>query len=154
MLKLRLQRRGKKNYSTYRVVVAEQSAPIKGKFIADVGHYNPHKNEFNVDNEQVTRWLSNGVQPSNTVHNLLINFGIIKGDKKVIWQPGKKKKSELGQEEATDKSNDTKNEEKSQDNGNLVKDSADNNSQPKEDSVEESAKKEPSQDAGSSAEKK
>jgi len=94
MLKLRLQRRGKRNYATYRVVVAEHQAPVKGRFVADVGSYNPHTDEFAVDAEKVQQWLGQGVQPSNTVHNLLVTHGLLKADKVTIWQPGKKKKGE------------------------------------------------------------
>src|SRR3990167_5067090 len=48
MLKIRLRRRGKNKYATYRIVVAQHSAPIKGKFIADLGFYNPHSKEFSI----------------------------------------------------------------------------------------------------------
>jgi small subunit ribosomal protein S16 len=87
MLKLRLQRRGKKNFATYRVVVAEQHAPIKGRFIADVGSYNPHTNVFAVDKDKVAEWLKQGVQPSSTVHNLLVTHGLLKQEKVTIWRP-------------------------------------------------------------------
>lgn len=90
MLRLRLQRRGKRNYATYRVVVAEQRAPIKGRFIADVGHYNPHTNDFKIDSAAVEDWLTKGVKPSPTVHNLLITHKIIKGEKVTSWRPKKK----------------------------------------------------------------
>ena len=78
MLRLRLQRRGKKNYATYRVVVADQRAPVKGKFVADVGHYNPHTDVFEVDAESVAKWLSNGAQATETVHNLLVTHKVIR----------------------------------------------------------------------------
>ena len=90
MLKLRLQRRGKKNYATYRVVVADQHAPIQGKFLADLGFYNPHTNIFTVQPEQVSTWMKKGVQPSATVHNLLVTHGIIKGEKVKSWRAKKK----------------------------------------------------------------
>jgi len=90
MVRIRLQRRGKRNYATYRVVIADQRAPIKGKFIADVGFYNPHTNEFKVDAEAVNKWIGNGAQPTPTVHNLLIDKKIIKGKKVTSWRPKKK----------------------------------------------------------------
>lgn len=95
MVRIRLQRRGKRNYATYRVVVADQRAPIKGKFIADVGFYNPHTNEFKVDAEAVNKWIGSGAQPTPTVHNLLIDKKIIKGQKVTSWRP-KKKEGEEG----------------------------------------------------------
>ena len=94
MVRIRLQRRGKRNYATYRVVVADQRAPIKGKFIADVGFYNPHTNEFKVDAELVQKWIGNGAQPTPTVHNLLIDKKIIKGKKVTSWRPKKKEGEE------------------------------------------------------------
>jgi|SRR3989344_87113 len=94
MLKMRLQRRGKTGYATYRVVVAEQRAPIKGRFIADLGPYNPHTNEFKVNKEAVLDWLKKGVQASPTVHNLLVTHGIITGDKVTSWRPKVKPQAE------------------------------------------------------------
>lgn len=90
MLKIRLQRRGKKNHATFRVVVAEQHAPIKGRFIADLGAYNPHTNTLSVDPAKTQQWIAQGAQPSDTVHNLLITHGITKGEKKVIWRAPEK----------------------------------------------------------------
>jgi small subunit ribosomal protein S16 len=90
MLRLRLQRRGKRNYATYRLVVADQHAPIKGKFVADVGHYNPHSSEFEIKEEEVTAWMAKGAQPTATVHNLLVDKGFLKKDKVTSWSPKKK----------------------------------------------------------------
>lgn len=89
MLRLRLQRRGKKNYATYRVVVAQQRAPIQGKFLADVGFYNPHTDTFSVEAAAVEKWLREGVQPTPTVHNLLVTHGILKAEKVRSWRPKK-----------------------------------------------------------------
>lgn len=90
MLRMRLQRRGKKNYATYRVVVAERGAPVKGRSVADLGHYDPHTKVFSVAEDKVAAWLKQGVQASATVHNLLIQHGIIKGEKVTSWKPKKK----------------------------------------------------------------
>ncbi len=85
MLRIRLQRRGKNKQAAYRVVVAEKGAPIKGRFLADLGSYNPHTNAFNIDKEAVQRWLKEGVSASDTVHNLLIENKVIAGEKVKIW---------------------------------------------------------------------
>lgn len=95
MLRLRLQRRGKKNYATYRVVVAQQRAPIQGKFLADVGFYNPHTDTFSVEAEAVEKWLKEGVQPTPTVHNLLVTHGLLKAEKVRSWRPKKKQEEKL-----------------------------------------------------------
>lgn len=110
MLRLRLQRRGKRNYATYRIVVADGHAPIKGRFIADVGHYNPHTDEFSVNKEQVTNWLGKGVQPSATVHNLLVSHDIIEAPKVKSWSP--KKKRDTGSAGDVTGTEDSKNTEK------------------------------------------
>ncbi len=87
---MRLQRRGKKNYATYRVVVAERGAPVKGRSVEDLGHYNPHTDVFSVAADKVTAWLKQGVQPSATVHNLLVTHGVIKAEKVTSWKPKRK----------------------------------------------------------------
>ena len=86
MLRIRLQRRGKNKYATYRVVVADQHAPIKGKFIADLGSYNPHTNEFKIDGAAAADWTTKGAQPSPTVHNLMVTHGLLKAEKVTIWK--------------------------------------------------------------------
>lgn len=90
MLRIRLQRRGKKNYATFRVVVAQQYAPVKGRFVADLGYYNPHSDEFKLDEQKTKNWLKQGVKPSATVHNLLVTHGLLKADKVTSWKPKKK----------------------------------------------------------------
>ncbi len=91
MLKIRLRRRGKNKYATYRVVVAQHSAPVKGRFVADLGFYNPHSKELSIKKEDVAAWRSKGAQLSATVNNLLINHKIIDGPKVTSWKPKKKK---------------------------------------------------------------
>jgi small subunit ribosomal protein S16 len=90
MLRIRLQRRGKSKHAAYRVVVAEKGAPIKGRFIADLGSYNPHTSVMVVDAKAVKEWMSQGVQPSDTVNNLLIENKVIAGEKVKVWSPKKK----------------------------------------------------------------
>lgn len=80
--------------------MADQRAPIKGKFIADVGFYNPHTNEFKVDAEAVNKWIGSGAQSTPTIHNLLIDKKIIKGKKVTSWRP-KKKEGEVGEQAST-----------------------------------------------------
>jgi len=100
MLRMRLQRRGKKNYATYRVVIAERRASVKGRFVADLGSYNPHTDAFVVNGEKVTQWLGQGVQPTPTVHNLLVTHGLLKADKVTSWQPKKKQEEAEESEKA------------------------------------------------------
>lgn len=71
MLVIRLRRVGKKNKPTYRVVVAEHTYPVNGKFTADLGFYNPHSKEVGINKEDIMTWLNKGAKPSNTIARIL-----------------------------------------------------------------------------------
>ena len=90
MLEIRLQRFGKKNSPSFRVVLTEHKNPPRGKFIEILGFYNPKSKEKNFKKEKIEYWLSKGVKTSPTVHNLLVNEGIIKGKKVRAWKPKRK----------------------------------------------------------------
>ena len=81
MLRIRLSRVGKKNTPIYKVVVAEKSRPVKGKFIESLGVYNPGNKDQALNAERIKYWISVGAQPSQTVHNLLIRQNIIEANK-------------------------------------------------------------------------
>ena len=68
-VKIRLAQRGKKKNRTYRVVVADARSPRDGRFIEDLGYYNPSKVEINV--EKAVSWLDKGAQPSERAQKLL-----------------------------------------------------------------------------------
>ena len=72
-VKIRLAQRGKKKNRTYRVVVADARSPRDGKFIEDLGFYNPHDNPstVDIDVEKAVSWLDKGAQPSDRVQKLL-----------------------------------------------------------------------------------
>ena len=76
MLRIRLRRTGKKHQPHYRLVVAEHTAPIQGKFVAIVGHYNPRSKELVVKNDEAIAWMDKGAQPSNTVARLFTRHGL------------------------------------------------------------------------------
>lgn len=79
MLKMRLARHGRKKRPYYRLVVAESSSPRDGRFHEILGQYDPLAEEaaLTVKAERVTYWLSQGAQPSATVHRLLAKQGLI-----------------------------------------------------------------------------
>lgn len=82
MLKVRLQRTGRRNGPSFRIVVLEHtSGPKAGKVVEKVGTYNPRTKTRTLDAERVKYWLSVGAKASDTVHNLLISAGIIEGEK-------------------------------------------------------------------------
>lgn len=71
MLSIRLQRTGRKGHAQYRVVVQESRlSPTSGKFVAHLGHYNPHTKTSAVDKEKAEFYLKNGAQPSDRVVRL------------------------------------------------------------------------------------
>jgi small subunit ribosomal protein S16 len=78
-VKIRLRRMGAKKAPFYRVVVADSRYPRDGRFIEQVGTYNPMTEPATVefDAEKITKWISNGAQPTDTVKRLLKNKGII-----------------------------------------------------------------------------
>ncbi len=79
MLRLRLTRTGKKHAPTYRLVVCEHTAPIKGKFIENLGYYLPVQSgkPLVIKEDRVKYWLSKGARPSDTVCNLLVDQKIL-----------------------------------------------------------------------------
>ena len=79
-VKIRLRRMGAKKAPFYRVVVADERSPRDGKFIDEIGYYNPLKNpaEIKIDAEKANAWLKNGAQPTETVKSLLKKSDIIK----------------------------------------------------------------------------
>lgn len=83
MLKIRLQRTGRKHEPTFRVVLTDsKNGPKSGKFIEILGNYDARdKNETNLKSERITHWIKEGAQVSDTLHNLLIQKDIIKGEK-------------------------------------------------------------------------
>ena len=80
MVKIRLKRMGAKKNPFYRVVVADSRYPRDGRFVEEIGYYDPMKNPvvIKVDEEKAQKWLQNGAQPTETVKSLLVKSGIIK----------------------------------------------------------------------------
>ncbi|MEX0930800.1 MAG: 30S ribosomal protein S16 [Candidatus Paceibacterota bacterium] len=97
---MRLQRVGRRNDPSYRVVITDsRTGPKSNKHVDLLGSYNPRFNHVQIDGERAKVWISKGVQPSPTVHNILVGQKIIEG-KKVNVLP---KKSPIINEEAAKK---------------------------------------------------
>ena len=79
-VKMRLRRMGAKKAPFYRVIVADERSPRDGKFIDEIGYYNPLTNpaEIKIDAEKAEKWLNNGAQPTETVKSILRKSGIVK----------------------------------------------------------------------------
>ncbi len=78
-VKMRLRRMGKKKAPTYRVIVADSRSPRDGRFIEELGYYNPGTEPATVqiDADKAKKWISNGAVPTETVRSLLKKSGII-----------------------------------------------------------------------------
>jgi len=82
MLKIRMQRIGRKNMPAFRIIVAEHTrGPKTGNIVEKVGTYNPKTKEKQFDADRIKYWLSVGAKASATVHNMLVSAGIISGKK-------------------------------------------------------------------------
>ncbi len=79
MVKIRLKRMGMKKKPFYRVVVADIRSPRDGRFIEEIGYYDPMKSpaDIKIDNEKAIQWMKNGAQPTDTVRILLKKSGAI-----------------------------------------------------------------------------
>ncbi|MBE6634513.1 MAG: 30S ribosomal protein S16 [Ruminococcaceae bacterium] len=78
-VKMRLRRMGAKKAPFYRVIVADSRSPRDGRFIEEIGYYNPLTNpvDIKIDAEKAKKWLGNGAQPTETVKALLKKSGIV-----------------------------------------------------------------------------
>ena len=78
-VKIRLRRMGRKKKPFYRVIVADSRSPRNGRFIEEIGWYDPLQDpgEIKIDEEKAKKWLANGAQPTDTARSLLKKSGII-----------------------------------------------------------------------------
>ena len=78
-VKIRLRRMGAKQAPFYRIVVADSRYPRDGRFIEEIGYYNPMTEpaDVKVDADKVKQWIANGAQPTDTVKSLLKKNGIV-----------------------------------------------------------------------------
>ncbi len=95
MLTIRFFRQSKRNQPAFKIVVADKrNSSTRGRFVEEVGHWNPLSKEKILNQERIKYWLSVGAQPSATVFNLLVSEKIIEGKKKIDVHKKSKKKVE------------------------------------------------------------
>ncbi len=100
MLKIRMQRTGRKNDPSFRVVVGEHTmGPKSGRFLEKLGFYDPHTKQQTLNKERIEYWISKGAQVSESMHNMLINAKILSG-KKINVLPKKSPPKKEDKEEA------------------------------------------------------
>ena len=99
MLVIRLQRTGRENLASYRIVVADKARAVKGKFLEIVGHYLPQQKPpvLKFDEARISEWIQKGAQPSDTLARLLKREGV-QGMERFILRYAKQKPK--GEEEA------------------------------------------------------
>jgi small subunit ribosomal protein S16 len=91
MLVIRFFRIGKRNQPSFKVVVTEKKNPPRaGRFVEQVGFYNPETKETILQKDRIQYWISKGAQPSPTAYNLFIKNGIIEGKKIAVHKKSKK----------------------------------------------------------------
>ncbi len=98
MLSIRFYPVGRKHQRSYRIVVDEKRSKLKGKFIEDLGWYNPFTKQYSLKQDRLKFFLGHGAQPSDTVYNLLVRAGVIKGKKRPVHKK-KKVKEETSKKE-------------------------------------------------------
>ena len=78
-VKIRLRRMGQKKAPFYRVIVADSRSPRDGRFIEEIGYYNPitEPAEIKIDADKAKKWIANGAQPTETVKSLLKKSNIV-----------------------------------------------------------------------------
>ncbi len=108
MLKIRLQRVGRKNDASFRIVVTESTrGPKAGDVVELLGSYDPKQDVFNVKKDRVEYWISVGAQTSDTVNNLFVSNKIIKGDKVNVLPKKSPIVKESGEEDVAQKTEKT-----------------------------------------------
>ncbi len=151
MLVIRFSRVGKRNHAQFKIVVAEKTAPIKGRFVEQLGSYDPHLKQTVIKEDRVKHWMDNGAQVTDSVWNLLVKEGVVKDKKRALTLTPKKSKE--GEEKPrekdakTDKADKTDKEEKSADASDTLKDTPlrpakqDSEGQAEEDTVKDPGEK-------------
>lgn len=93
MLVIRFFRVGKKNQPLFKIIVTNKKRSSRaGRFVEEVGFYNPLKKEKVLKQDRIRYWLSVGAKPSNTVYNLLVSEKVIEGKKIPVHKKSKKEK--------------------------------------------------------------
>jgi len=92
MLVIRFFRIGKKDQASFKIVVTDKKrASGRGRFVEEVGFYNPLTKEKGLKEDRIKYWISVGAQPSDTVYNLLVSSGIVEGKKRDVHKKAKEK---------------------------------------------------------------
>ncbi len=144
MLVIRFSRKGRRNRAFYRIVLAEKSFPVQGRFIETLGSYDPSTKETILKEDRIKHWLEKGASCSDTVFNLLVKKGVIEAKKRPVRMP----KPETPEKEASK----TEAAEKSQEESGAFKQKEE--AAKKEEKVEEKKEEKPAEADSKKEEKK
>jgi small subunit ribosomal protein S16 len=99
MLHIRLRRTGKKKQPQYRLIVCEKSKDPWGDYLENLGTYNPrvHPSEIALKADRIKEWIAKGAQCSDTVWNMLVDQGVVSGDKRKSIALSKKRKVKVAE---------------------------------------------------------
>ncbi len=143
MLKIKLKLIGKKHQRSFRIIVQEAREKLKGKFVEDLGWWNPHFDKFEIKKDRVLYWLKKGAQPTDTCYNLLIEAKVIEGKKRSVHKTKRKKKeAEEVEKEKKEKTEGIKEETKKEVEKEENKEEKEKNVEVKKTSSEEKLEKE------------
>ncbi|MBI5733078.1 30S ribosomal protein S16 [Candidatus Jorgensenbacteria bacterium] len=90
MLAIKLKRVGKKHQASFRVVVMEKRSKLQGRFIEDLGWWDPRADKGSVNPERAKYWISVGAHPTPSMHNLLVKTGVLNTKKIPVHKAPKK----------------------------------------------------------------
>ncbi len=99
---IRLSRVGKNKQPSYRLIVNEKTKDPWGTYLENLGNYNPRTKKAELKKDRIKEWISKGAQTSDTVHNLLIEHGIIEGKKVNVSKLTKKIRKEAADKKAAE----------------------------------------------------
>ena len=145
VLVIRFFRTGKKNQPFFKIVVTDKKNPPRGgRFVDEIGFWNPIKKEKLINVEKAKYWLSVGAKPSDSVYNLFISEKVLEGKKIPAHKKKKKKKGEEGKGSGSAPSeapSEKKGEKASSEGGNQEESKKEEQKEPKEEEKKEKEKK-------------
>jgi small subunit ribosomal protein S16 len=108
MLHIRLRRTGKKKQPQYRLIVCEKSKDPWGDYLENLGTYNPrvHPSEINLKADRIKEWIAKGAQCSDTVWNMLVDQGVVEGEKRKTIGLSTKRKGKVAEKSEVKKAAD------------------------------------------------
>ena len=95
MLKIILSRTGKKKQAYFRILVTQKEKDPWGKYLENLGNYNPRSKQVELNADRIKYWISQGAEPSATVWNLLVDKAIVEGKKQKVTKISKKRSAKM-----------------------------------------------------------